>query len=292
MIPSQSAATDIRLGKISYRNAAPVYFGLEHRIVPGNFTITSAPPAVLNLMLARGELDISPVSSAAYSQNHRDWMILPRLSIACDGPVMSVILASNMPLNRLSGKRVLLTEESAAAAGLLKIILCEDGITPCFVTQKIEKPSDIDRSAAAALIIGDTALRFDWSNRFEQVFDLGELWKQRTGLPFVFAVWAVRKTFAVKYPQLTSAMLEQLRLSYRIGQRNLGTIATQTSRQLGLDLNTARAYFEKLHYDLEPDKIKGLTAYFQRLMIFQQLAEPAKPEFFSAAEIELTHCAA
>ena len=89
----------VRLGRISFINVDPIYYGIEHEISSDEVRIESAPPVELNRMMAAGLLDISSVSSAAYGACHKEWLLLPGLSIACTGNVMSVLLVSRMPLS-------------------------------------------------------------------------------------------------------------------------------------------------------------------------------------------------
>ena len=82
----------VKVGRISYINVAPIYYGLDKGLKPAWLKMVTAPPSVLNNMLANGDIDISPISSVAYALHQKDWLLLPDLSIACSGDVMSVIL--------------------------------------------------------------------------------------------------------------------------------------------------------------------------------------------------------
>ena len=161
----------------------------------------SGPPSTLNQMMIDGSLDISPVSSAAYARNAHEWLILPDLAIACHQRVLSVLLVSRYNLEALTGRRILITDESASARDLCRLIFSLKGVRPEFVVGKVKSPSQLPEDIDAALVIGDSALSQPWERIFPHVYDLGTQWWHMTGLPFVFAVWAVRKEFARKYPQ-------------------------------------------------------------------------------------------
>ncbi|MBL0717209.1 MAG: menaquinone biosynthesis protein, partial [Desulfosarcina sp.] len=152
----------LKLGRISYVNVAPVYYLLDGNLKPQWCEIVSSPPSGLNKMLSNGEIDISPVSAAAYAQHQDDWLLLPELSISCMGKVMSVLLASKLPFEKLDNKKVVLTDDSASAAKLIELLFVKKNIKPVFQKISINNSSDIYTDADAVLVIGDTALNRDW----------------------------------------------------------------------------------------------------------------------------------
>jgi len=271
----------IRVGRIEYINVAPVYYGLEHTQTPSHIRLISEPPAVLNRMMEQGEIDISPVSSAAYARNHHQWSLLPNLSISAFGKVMSVILASNYPLEELGSRKILLTDESASAAEMLKLLLSWKGICPRFETGSVASSTNsASREHDAFLVIGNRALTGRWNQRFQYVFDLGELWKETTGFPFVFAVWAVRKSFAKQHPGLVLEIAKRFEQSKQLGMAHMTEIQETTSRLLDLDPDCCKTYFNRLNYRLEPFETQGLKAFYQGLAKEKVVPEPVKLSFF------------
>lgn len=269
----------VRIGRISYINVAPVYYGLDRNLKPSWLTMVTEPPAVLNGMLERGEIVLSPVSSAAYAKNHENWLIMPDLSISSFGPVMSVILVSRYPLEQLQGKRVVFTEESATAAALVRYIFAINRITPVIETSKITDSTSLTETADAALVIGDTALTQNWPARFGHVYDLGDMWKTMTGLPFVFAVWAVRKDFAENHPKTLTLIKNLFRESKRQGESNKDEIITNASQKTGLTQDLCRMYFNHLICDLGPVYQKSLETYFNGLYDQKLLPSPVTVTF-------------
>jgi chorismate dehydratase len=255
----------VRIGRISYINVAPVYYGLDRDMKPDWMTMVTEPPAVLNGMLERGEIVLSPVSSAAYAKNHENWLVMPDLSISCNGKVMSVILASRYPFDGLHGKRVFFTEESATAAALVRYFFAMNKISPVIETGRITDSKSVPGSADAALVIGDTALTQNWPARFSHVYDLGEMWKNRTGLPFVFAVWAVRRDFAESRGEILSSIKRLFLESKTKGETNREEIVRDASLKTGLSQALCRTYFDHLYCDLGPEFEEGLKAYFDGL---------------------------
>ncbi len=255
----------VNLGRISYMNVVPVYYGLDNGLKPDWLNIVSAPPSILNNMMVKNELDISPVSSVAYAKNRNEWLLLPDLSISCFGKVMSVILVSKKPFEKLTDKKVIITDKSAAAAELLKLLFSIKRVNPVFETMPIQCPDEIKNFADAALIIGDKALKEKWELHFDHVFDLGRMWLELTDLPFVFALWAVRKSFADRQPEVVSSIIKLFDISKEQGNKNLEAIAAKASEILGIDIAICRKYYELLNYNLDPLQLKGLTSFFEKL---------------------------
>ena len=272
---------NINLGRIVYMNAAPVYYEIDKCPKLDWLKIVSAPPSILNNMMAKNELDISPVSSIAYAKHQDEWLLLPDLSIACFGKVMSVILVSKKPFEKLDNKKVIITDKSAAAAELIKLLFSIKRVKPVFETMPIQCPDEIKKSADAALIIGDKALKEKWHVHFDHIYDLGEMWLELTGLPFVFALWAVRKSFADERPEVVSLITKIFNVSREEGNKNLKDIAKKASEILGIDIAICRKYYELLNYNLDPMQLKGLTTFFDKLYHEKILNQKVHLKFFT-----------
>ncbi len=287
-----SPMQNVRVGRISYMNVAPVYYGLNNGHKPRWMDMICAPPAVLNTMLAGGQLDISPVSSAAYARNRKEWLLLPDLSISCFGKVMSVLLVSRCPFAELDGKSLVLTRDSAAAAALTRYLFASQGICPQFETGKVLCPDDLPREAGAALVIGDAALKENWAAHFDHVWDLGQVWMEQTRLPFVFALWAVRREFAEENPESVSAVIEKFRRSKLMGEQNISRIIPLASEKLGISMDICDHYYQRLHYDLSSLQIRGLERFFDGLYRERIILEPVHLSFFHEEEAFSQVCAA
>lgn len=274
------AIPPVNLGRISYINVAPVYYGLDNGLKPDWLNIVSAPPSILNDMMAKNELDISPVSSVAYAKHQDEWLLLPDLSIACFGRVMSVILVSKKPFENLTNNKVIITDSSAAAAELLKLLFSIKRVKPVFETMPIQCPDEIKKFADAALIIGDKALKEKWHVHFDHIYDLGQMWLELTGLPFVFALWAVRKSFADKKPEVVSSIIKLFNISKKQGKKNLEDIAAKASEILGIDIDICRKYYELLNYNLDPMQFKGIRTFFDKLYHEKILPQKVQLRFF------------
>lgn len=268
----------IKIGRISYINVAPIYYGLDRELKPDWLAMVTEPPAVLNGMLEAGDIVLSPVSSAAYAKNHRDWMIMPDVSISSHGKVMSVLLASHYPLDKLDRKQVIFTEESATAANLVRYLFAIHKVRPIIDTGKITQASDMARQSDGVLVIGDDALIQQWGDFFAHVYDLGEVWHAMVGLPFVYAVWAVRRDFVQSHPHILSQLKDLFRESKALGDSHQSDIITRASLKTGLTPSLCRDYFHHLNCDFTPLHHEGLAAFFNGLNEHGLIKEPVKIE--------------
>ncbi|MBF0379104.1 MAG: menaquinone biosynthesis protein [Desulfamplus sp.] len=304
------------MGKIDYINASPVYYGLDHGLVPNWIEMIEGPPAVLNGMIKNRELEISPISSAFYAMNHKELLILPDLSISSQGEVLSVILMTNYPIEELDGKTIILTQDSATSSALVRLIAIQKGIRPNFITGKLRTLEDIPDNIAipqnikvsdnigiqeaisipndigfsqnvcnltvdAAMIIGDAAMTQPWEKKFKYRIDLGKLWYETTGLPFVFALWVVRRECAISRYNDVKDALELFYESRNQGYIHIDKVIESGAKRLGLDNSYVSRYFELLHCNLDELKIKGLEYFFLSLYENSLLPEKVDIKFLS-----------
>ena len=258
----------MRIGRIGYINCAPVYGAIDRGIVPlppGGELITGTP-AELNDLLVAGELDISVISAIEYARHAKDLVLLPDLAISCDGPVRSVALFSRRPVADLDGKTVLLSASSRTSVALLEL-LCRDvwKIKPKFAEARAEA-QDLEALAAlpheAVLVIGDAALALANSRLYPHRYDLGEEWKRWTGLPFVFAVWAARRTAD---PAAVQRGHQVLLAARAWGLGHLEFLADTASQSSGVPRAACLEYLGGLNYSLTYKHLAGLADFFRRL---------------------------
>jgi chorismate dehydratase len=186
----------ITIGQIEYANCTPLFHVLREQFPCSSYAFVKGVPARLNRMLLSGDIDVCPSSSIEYAYHPDRYKILPELSISSDGAVASVLLFSKVPIEQLDGRKIMLSSESATSVNLLKILLNQR--YGCTCTYEVAMPSAMpgDAGSAALLLIGDSALRGALEASDLLVYDLGELWRDWTGYPFVFALWLCRKEIA------------------------------------------------------------------------------------------------
>lgn len=255
-----------RIGMVNFINTAPLYEVWQRTVGRPEWQVTAAPPAVLNDLLCRGELDLGFISSHEYGAHPELYKILVGLSISATGPVGSVFLFARQEVAGLQGKKVLLSAQSQTSVALVKIIL-EDfyGVQPLYEQGAID-PGAMDEDFAAVLAIGDDALRLREQGAFPVQLDLSEVWQQQTGLPFVFAVWAVREDFCRRDPVTVVEIHQELQRCLQEGQDDLFQICELVAPRIPMEVAACHAYLQKMEYDLGPQKVKGLERFFEFLI--------------------------
>lgn len=247
-----------RLGRMAYINTLPVDWGFVAGELGKLVEIQRGTPTALNRMLAEGQLDISPVSCVAAVEHAHEWLIVDQLCIGCHGAVGSVILQGDRPLEELHGARVAVTNASATAVQLLKILLhAHWQVHVEFVPQ--------EEAAEARLLIGDAALRVSQTREASYVYDLGSAWQDYTGKSFVFGLWCVRQAFVEKHPAEALAIGCLLKLSHAIGRSSLDDVIREAARTVGLPRGTIRRYFGQLVHDLDDRLWSGLKHFLMLL---------------------------
>ena len=271
----------IYMGKISYINASPVFYGFDHGLLPAWLKMVPDVPSVLNRKIKTGQVKVSPISAAFYAMNYKDLLLLPDLSISCNGRVLSVILASNYKIDELEGKKVMFSRESASAASFMKMIFNQRKVFPDYRIGDVNNFQKVSESVDAVLVIGDTALTHPWNQVFENCIDLGQLWHEMTQLPFVFAVWVVRRSFALQYPDIVKEIHRLLLESKYQGYQHIDKIIEAGKNKLNLKESVIKDYFDLLYCDLDEKKIKAMALFFNSLLDQGILNEKPDLAFFN-----------
>ncbi len=256
----------IKIGMVNFINTAPLYEVWKERrtITPRpNWQVVEGPPSELNWRIGAARLDMGFISSHEYAQHPGDYRILSDLSISADGQVGSVFLFSEVPVQELDGEVVDLSPFSQTSNSLIKIIL-EDfyQIKPLYRAKSVLG----DPARRAVLAIGDLALRLQQEGRYREVLDLSMVWRQHTGLPFVFAVWVVREDSLQRDPGEVCAIHEELRRCVSEGHRRLSEISARVAPRIPMSAADCYEYLQKIEYDLQPAKISGLETFYQYLL--------------------------
>ena len=248
-----------RIGSVQYLNAVPLTRGIEDKVI-------FATPAELAEMLRRDELDAALVSAAEVLLTDR-YDILDGISIASLGEVYSVLLAHRRPLPEL--KEVYCHTASLSGLNLLKVLLAERGLKPEF------KPLPDPQKAAehdAVLLIGNPAIDFQRAPHEHEIFDLGSAWLELTNLPFVFAVWALRRGIE------NSELRQQLLDAKDFGVDTLDYLI-ETREEYDEDFR--RDYLGwHVHYHLAEDEKRGI-AKFAELLRKHGLGPVFEPKYVS-----------
>ncbi len=256
----------VRLGRSSYLNVLPLQHPLDAGLVPHNFAMVSGPPAELNNMMAQGLLDVSANSSVEYARSPESYFLVPDLAIGSRGPVMSVILLSLVPPEDLGGETVVVSAQTHTSAMLLRILFSENlKVTPKYRVENATALLEQGKRPKAVLAIGNEALRLRDHPDYPHRWDLGEAWREWTGLPFIFGVWLVRRRAAQELGSALTDACSAMLAAKAWGQEHPDTIVELACRSGILDPERMRQYFAGLVYDLGPAEQEGLTVFYSHL---------------------------
>ncbi len=270
-----------RVGHIQFLNCLPIYWGLVRSGALLDVELTKDTPDRLNEMLVDDRLDIGPISLVEYLRHADDLVLLPDLAVGSDGPVLSVNIVAQVPLGELDGRRVALGSTSRTSVLLARMWLAEvHGVRPDYFVC----PPDLTAmllEADAAVLIGDTALRanYDAPRRGLTVYDLGAVWREWTGLPMVFAVWAARRDYAAANPGLVKDVHAMFVRSRDEALAHVDEVAAQAARWEVFDAATLATYFRTLDFSLGPRQVDGLIEFARRAAAIGALDGPVTPTF-------------
>ena len=250
----------IRLGHITYSNCYPVHAGILDGGMDEGLAVTEGVPSFLNGLLDRGEIDVAPCSSIEFARHADTYRVLPDLVIGSRGAVRSILFCSRIHPEALDGAVVAMPTSSATSVVLLKVLLrIRWGVEPRFTWFDQASEDPFAGGAAAALYIGDVALRPDLRPAAPWTFDLGEVWWEHTALPFAFAVWqAAPAAEAASLATLHATLLR----SRAFGLEHLDTLAARHHARWSLEPRFLSRYWAGLSYDLDAGMVEGLQAFY------------------------------
>ena len=259
-----------RLGAVAYLNVRPLVFELDRyaELVSLRFD----PPSVCADLLARGEIDLGTVPSITYLDRPGD-RIVPGLCIGSDGPVASVAIFTRRPIGDV--RRIALDTSSRTSATLTRVLCARSfGIAPEFIPHPPDLPAML-AAADAALLIGDPALFADPEEHGAGKIDLGSVWTEMTGLPFVWAFWSGP---AGRVGPDVIALLQQ---TAERGMRHRDEIADAYCGGDDLRRVLARAYLEhNLMFRMDDRALRGLRRFYAEAAALRLVGAVREPEFY------------
>lgn len=258
----------VRVGAVSYLNTRPLVFGFEQGVAADRIELSYDVPSVLADRLAGGQLDVALLPSIEVARIG-GLAIVPGLAITAQGPVQSVLLVARKPIAEI--RSVALDPESRTSNALTRILFATHWKTqPTFAPG----PRDLDLALSefdAAVRIGDKAL-FDPVPEGCVAYDLGAAWKETTGLPFVYAVWAAK-------PRIVDRSLYRaFHLSRRLGAQVLEAIGADYTWRGKQFPSIAIPYLvDTMRYRLGSQEAKALRLFWKLaagLGVLERAPEP------------------
>src|SRR6266700_2452397 len=274
----------IRLRAVSFLNARPITYGLEHGIGRDarydRFELSFDLPSRCAEALRAGETDLALMPSASYADMDAalDLRAVPGIAVAGYGPVRTVLLVGDVPWEQMTD--IALDGASRSSAMMVQLLTRDRGLAPRFR----EVPHDEILSAAAgttgALVIGDAGFAAADSHR--HVVDLGDEWRRVTGLPFVYAMWIGRSGVA----DADDVGVLQHSLAHGLAHRR------EIARAWAEAHGGPRALYEKyltdnIRYRLGAEELSGLAAFFERMRATGAVARAVRARFFDGGAAAL-----
>ena len=247
------ALRGLRIGCVQYLNSRPLICAYDGPVVFDH-------PSALAKMLRAGDLDAALVPVFEAVRDPR-YVIVDDVAVGCDGPVFSVFLAHRGALRDI--RSIALDPASLSSANLLRVLLAEfHDLHPTF-----------DASGEARLLIGNQAIEFRTAEEGKSgwhFLDLGAEWKRCTGLPFVFAVWAVRAGTAD-----ARAIADAFRRLKNAGTAQIAELIVQ--EDFGDEEMRRRYLTEYLRFDIGPRGREALGLYRTLLAKHRLIASHSAP---------------
>jgi cyclic dehypoxanthinyl futalosine synthase len=267
----------LRLAAVSFLNARPITYGLERDdAVDLRFDI----PARCAEALARGEVDLALLPFASYATSAEPLRVVPGVAVAGRGPVRTVLLAGEVPWERMT--EIALDSASRSSALLLRLLTAERGLSPRFDQSDHEGILEAAGGSRGALVIGDRG--FQVAERYPHVYDLGAEWAALTGLPFVYAVWAGRPDAA------SPEDVARLQASLRAGLEHRAEIARAWVAERGGEAPSAavcESYLtHNIRYQLGAEELSGAAAFISRAQAAGEIAPGTRVRFFDDGRAE------
>ncbi|MDP6869711.1 MAG: menaquinone biosynthesis protein [Candidatus Poseidoniaceae archaeon] len=241
------------IGRVAFINCEPLYYGLNSQ-----WRILSAPPSWLTGHLLRRDCIIAPIPAADYAKYSDELVLVPNLSISSKGEVGSVLLFSKHNLNDV--KTIALPSDSATSVKLLKYLLNSRGIRP----EYIEMGPDLDAMLAkcdACLLIGDRALNASTNYPDIVKLDLGSEWKENSGYPMVFGVFAARSDTDKKLViEAHNALLSRLE-DFENNQDTRAKVILECAERTNQDISRLEKYFGEVINRMDAEDMDGLNLF-------------------------------
>ena len=291
----------LRISVVEFLNTAPLVWGFVEGPLAGKYDLSFTVPSQCAESLRRGDSDIAIIPSIEYQRmDDKDVVVLPGMAIAAKTAVRSLIVVSNVPIEK--AKRIALDTSSRSTVALVKMLAAEQwGIRPEYVNAA-PNASEMLEHADAALVIGDPALRITLKMEtlsskmpggdsccggdpedmpvpgFDTIFvyDIAHEWQQMTGKPCVLAMWVARRDV------VTPELIADFQASKQFGVERCREIAEAASIKLDMPPAALERYLtENIQFDLDAENLEGLRLYFEKAAALG-LTPQARPLEFAA----------
>jgi chorismate dehydratase len=239
-----------KIAAVSYLNAKPLTYTFESGDLKDLIELDFFYPSEVASRLIENKADVALLPVEALL-SLKEYYIISDYCISTEGEVASVCLFSDVPLEKI--KTVLLDYQSRTSVALLKILLRDYWkISPELINASEGYESKIT-DTTAGLVIGDRALKQRKKSKY--IYDLGMAWKELTGKPFVFAVWAANKKNDKGFIELFN----------RANKEGINNIEKISSEIFFPEYNLHQYFTQNINYELDERKRESITFFLNRV---------------------------
>lgn len=243
----------LRISAVSFLNTFPFIYGIERSGILKNYHLEADTPSVCAEKLINGKADIA-LAPVAILPKLPYYEILTDYCIGCDGPVNSVMLFSEVPLQKI--KTIYLDYNSKTSVALVKMLAEKHWkIYPHFIDAQKDYEMEIN-GYSAGLVIGDRC--FELNNRFQYQYDLGGEWKKFSGLPFVFACWLTAK-------KLPEQSLQQFNDAIKFGMVKKELFVNEMALEPVNGIDMGEYLLKNISYEYDKNKKKALDLFLSAM---------------------------
>ena len=253
-----------RVGHINFLNCLPLTYSFQYDGYQKGLQVEAGVPAVLNNDIVNHRLDVSPVSSIVYARASEELKILPDICISADGLVLSLIMVSRKPLEKITDDKIILTAKSATTHCMVKIILRKAyGAQPNYYIRHVGPVQPIPEDATAALLIGDDALYvYHHPEPGFYYYDIGTEWKKLTGKWMVFAVWVANRKFAAEQQDLLQLVYDRILRGFQNGYAKKAAAIRSVLPEKPFKFAELDEYLEVIRWQLGEEQLSGLRTFY------------------------------
>lgn len=266
-----------RIGAVSFLNTIPLIQGLDE---DPDVALFRDLPARLADLLYEGRIEVGLIPVVEFLRGVGGELV-PGICIASHGEVQTVKVFSKVPLEEADV--IAVDRGSRSSVAMLRVLLAErfDRQPDLMVVEP--RPDHLFLHHDTVLVIGDRAEDVKVEAGMH-VYDLGRLWHEHTGLPFVYAAWVMSPALAAPDQATRRAdLIVRLQAAKTLGLSRLKDLALQQSEARGVDTDAIHHYWANvIGYDLGEPELAGLSR-FARLAVEHNLV-PARDEQWSLAE--------
>lgn len=265
----------MRIALVSYINTTPFTDGLRQVFSEQEVQLDLLPPADCSKALLADEADLALIPLGSLP-DFDDVQLLPNWCIGADGAVESVFIVSQKPISELD--TLYLDPHSRSSNGLAHILLQYYWHSNPEIKKNTDRTYGKIKGRTGGVIIGDKAIRL--RENFRYVYDLSHAWKQLTGMPFTFAVWAYRPG------ALSQEQLQRLDQAFSYGVAHAEDSATRWAEHFKLDTGFSKEYLtQHIDFHFGQDKHRAMQTYLKALEQVKTTAEFYSLHFPAASKV-------